>query len=90
MKIYVCGYDQILDEKQASRLRIKPRQIVVKYCTDPVPLFNTRLEANMDCAMLRTASVSVGTHFCDFSVEELPSGQFAIICASHPALDKSN
>lgn len=44
----------------------------------------------MDCAMLRTASVSVGTHFCDFSVEELPSGQFAIICASHPALDKSN
>ena len=35
--------------------------------------------------VLTRMSVAVGTHLCQFEVEEFEPGLFAIVCSSHPA-----
>jgi hypothetical protein len=84
MKAYVRGYDTILDKGQDSKKQPEPPQFVVEYRGEPEWVIETRYEADAECLILRRHSVTVGMHFCDFSVEELTSSGFAVICANHP------
>jgi hypothetical protein len=41
--------------------------------------------AQRECEILQGLRVRVGYHHhCEFSVEELPEGEFAIVCLTHP------
>lgn len=40
-------------------------------------------DAKIECRYLQETKVHVGEHFCMFSVEQLPEGDFAIVCLSH-------
>jgi hypothetical protein len=86
MKAYVRGFDTILDEKLDAKKEPKPPQFVVEYRAVPEWVIETRFAADAECQILRRHSVTVETHFCDFSVEELPFGGTASGCAaSSPA-----
>ncbi len=84
MKAYVRGYDTIVDKGRTPKKQPEPPQFVVEYRAEPEWVIETRYEADAECQILRRHSVSIGIHFCDFSVEELPSSGFAVICANHP------
>jgi hypothetical protein len=44
-------------------------------------------EAEPELQYLRNCRVHIGSHYCEFSIEELPGGEFAVVCLSHPELD---
>jgi hypothetical protein len=44
----------------------------------------TSIEANSWCRSLNNMGVHIGPHYCTFTVEELPTGECAIVCPSHP------
>ncbi len=78
MKMYVCGYKLLSREQNWEDAQ-------VKYSKDPKwPM--TSVEAELLCQRLNALGVpvSVGPHRCQFSVEELPEGEFTIVCLSHP------
>jgi hypothetical protein len=95
MKVYVRGYDTKTDDEiEAERRRLSPfaliEPIVVVYSDSPTWRIPLESEAVWRLVDLQTAHVHVGQHFCEFSIEELPEGDFAIVCAEHPELGRSN
>jgi hypothetical protein len=46
--------------------------------------YTTREQAAADCVKLNQGRVHVGSHCCAFAVDQLPQGDFGIICACHP------
>ena len=46
--------------------------------------YTTRERAAVDCFRLNRINVHAGSHCCAFVVEQLPEGDFGIICACHP------
>jgi hypothetical protein len=78
MKVYVTGY-------QLKELPTHQEDIEVGYSKDP-PEWRTVsvYEADARRIFLQDKRVQVDGHRCQFSVEELPEGQFAIVCLSHP------
>ncbi len=92
IKIYVLGYRPEesgtgVPNEEGERPQ-KPSPIVVGYTDDPQWRMAYRAEADLQCSMLNTRAVRVGTHFCSFSVEELLTGEYAIVCAEHPDAKK--
>lgn len=94
IKVYVLGYRPEENETDGSNKEgerpQKPPAIVVGYTDDPQWKMAYRAEADLQCSMLNTRAVRVGTHFCSFSVEELPTGEYAIVCGEHPDAKKSS
>jgi hypothetical protein len=76
MKAYVIG--QKLDAQNWS--------MEVQYGPEPIPelRYATRELAVTDCMHLNRQRLKIGAHCCAFTVEELPAGDFCIICICHP------
>jgi len=57
-----------------------------QFSSSPSPQFRyaSRDLAANDCLRLNRAECHVGDHRCSFVVDDLPEGDFGIICASHP------
>jgi|GEM_PF-1856629 hypothetical protein len=88
MKVYVRGYRQKDKDKVLPPKRpFDPIEDVdVQYCKEPDWKIPLRELAEPELRILRDMRVHVGSHYCEFSVEELPDGAFAIVCLSHPEL----
>jgi hypothetical protein len=88
MKVYVLGYRQ--KDKDKVQLPKYPydriEDVDVQYCKEPDWKIELRELAESELRILRGMRVHVGSHYCEFSVEELPDGAFAIVCLSHPEL----
>lgn len=86
MKAYVAGYreKEKEEDKEKGRKIASRTEIEVGYSKEPKWTVASREEANYQCRTLRGVDVHVGPHYCEFSVEELPNGEFAIVCLSHP------
>lgn len=88
MKVYVLGYRQKDEDKvQPPKRPFDPIENVdVQYCKEPDWKIALRELAESELLILCAMRVHVGSHYCEFSVEELPEGAFAIVCLSHPEL----
>jgi hypothetical protein len=86
MKAYVTGYrSKEKDEKQSKESRFEHKgNVDVFFHKDVNWRMQSLEEAKAECQCLRAMKVRVGEHSCDLSVEELPEGDFAIVCLSHP------
>ncbi len=80
MKRYVHGYWLRDTDPEASRFE----NLEVAYADDPSWKIPFPHEAEYERGFLENSRVHVGEHYCAFSVEELPEGQFAIVCITHP------
>jgi hypothetical protein len=56
----------------------------VDYSDNPDWWFEVRAVAVQWQGALAGMNVSVGTHLCQFDVEEFKPGLFAVVCMSHP------
>jgi hypothetical protein len=88
MKVYVRGYQQKdADKVQPSKHPFEGvSDVEVQYCEEPDWRIAFREMADSELRILTDMRVHVGLHYCEFAVEELPKGEFAIICPSHPEL----
>ena len=90
MKIYVRGYGPLAEEEippQRSPFDpLEDRWVQYRPSPDDAWEIGTRDEAEMHCRVLNGSQAHHGPHYCEFSVEELPEGAFAIVCLSHPEL----
>jgi hypothetical protein len=91
MKVYVRGYRQKdADEAQPPKLLFeRAEDVEVQYCKEPDWRIAFRELAESELRILTDMRVHVGLHYCEFAVEELPEGEFAIICPSHPEIHSS-
>lgn len=73
---------------KAYVLRCKRNQPVIEfeYGTRPdvESRYSTRAIAESDCRNFNSLDVHVGMHRCSFAVDDLPEGDFGIICICHP------
>lgn len=84
-KVYVLGYRTVDDDKIPPKRPFEGAQnIGVNYSAEPDWLLPDRSTAEIECASLRGMDVHVGSHYCNFAVETVDDGQFAIACLSHP------
>lgn len=89
MKVYVAEYgleELEKPEKKTEEDLYKPQVTLVRYSGGPEYTIGERDKAVWECQYLERAQVRVGEHCCAFTLEELPEGEFAIVCLSHPEL----
>jgi hypothetical protein len=90
MTVYVVGYRprKLGEIVQGQQLRPSdPPDSVVAYSRVPGSWVIGDFElANTECRILSGMHVNVGLHYCQFEVETLAEGKFAIACKSHPEL----
>lgn len=82
MKVYATGYrpkEKPTEEQQRSPYT----EHEVFYSKEPHWKMGA-YEAESQCKVLHSIRVHVGEHFCTFTVEELPGGEFAVVCLNHP------
>jgi hypothetical protein len=84
MKRYVRGYNSKKPKEPAEAEVHLSDNVDVEFTKDPEWIMPAREIAESECRILQRMRVHVGTHYCDFSVEELPGNEFAIACKSHP------
>jgi hypothetical protein len=87
MKMYVHGYwPRAIGTEQPGRPSVVPfENTEVAFSMTPAWRIATLLLAQRECEILQGMHVKVGYHhYCEFSVEELHEGEFAIVCLSHP------
>jgi hypothetical protein len=81
-KVYVLGYDPIPVDDNTEQRR---QEWKVGYCAVPEWTFADRSAAEIECGYMRGWDVRMEDgHRCDFAVETMDSGGFAIVCLSHP------
>lgn len=91
MKAYVLGYRQ----KDADKVQLPKRpferveDVEVQYCKKPDWKIALRELAESELRILCDMRVHVSPHYCEFAIEELPEGGFAIVCPSHTELHSS-
>jgi len=63
----------------------------IQYSAEPSPesRYSTRELAAADCVRLNQGRFHFGSHRCAFAVDQLPEGNFGIICACHPMMQAS-
>ena len=71
MPAYVFGYGN-LDGPWKVDFRDVPTLVLNRYGAD------------LHSGCLRSLGIHVGDHHCNFAVEELNGGEFAIVCPTHP------
>jgi hypothetical protein len=86
MKVYVLGYDTREDHTPPPPPRPFTRleNIDVGYSGTPAWKMESLYEAEVELATLRRMDVHVGSHYCQFEVEALSEGAFALVCTNHP------
>ena len=91
MKTYVLGYRPKPIEDKATEETERPKRIEVQfpeyeihYSDRPEWRLGALELAEADCRLLNSMQVHVGPHYCQFEIEELEPGLFAIVCKSHP------
>ena len=91
MKVYVRGYRQKNADEVHPHKRPFERveDIEVQYSNEPDWKIAFRELAESELRILTDMRVHVGLYNCEFAVEDLPEGEFAIICPSHPELHSS-
>jgi hypothetical protein len=60
-----------------------PEKIEVSYSQQPSWKISALESAQAELRILQGLAVHVGLHRCEFSIEELPDGEFAIVCLAH-------
>jgi hypothetical protein len=88
MKAYVLDY-QPLPEQQTTKMLIrrgeeKPAQYRILFGHRPAWALGEKSVAKAECAILNSLGIQVGQHHCQFEVEEVKIGIFAIVCKGHP------
>jgi hypothetical protein len=80
MKVYALEYQEIGQDQNT--------QPGIQYGSNPSPgsRYTTREMAAAECVRLNKIQVRFGSHCCAFAVDQLPEGDYAIICACHPRL----
>jgi hypothetical protein len=73
--------DEETPKEREARLAKPP---IVEFDRDPLWKLPAKELADVELLILERMGVSVGQHFCQFSVEELPEGEFALVCRNHP------
>jgi len=86
MKVYALRYRQEDDVQPPKRPYDPIEDVDVQYSKQPDWKITLRELAAPELRILRNMRVHVGSHYCEFSIEELPDGAFAIFCLSHPEL----
>ena len=77
MKAYVVGYES----KEGPE-----NDIEVGWDKEPRWTMSV-FKADAERHFLQRKRVHLGEHYCQFSVEALPGGEFSIVCLSHPDLE---
>jgi hypothetical protein len=87
MKAYVTGY-RSADKEKEPRGKVPPfglkDNVDVGFHRHAEWRMSFQEEAKAELQILQGMKVHVGGHFCELSIEELPEGDFAIVCLSHP------
>ena len=81
---YVRGYRPRKPEEGVDKVIPLRDDVDVQFTKVPEWTIQAREIAESECQILRRMRVHVGSHYCNFSVEELPNSEFAIVCLSHP------
>jgi hypothetical protein len=63
--------------------RENPEEVEVSYSQQPSWRISSRDSAQAEIRILEELAVHVGLHRCEFSIEELHDGKFAIVCLAH-------
>jgi hypothetical protein len=86
MKMYVHGYwPRGTESEPQKRPFAHIENTEVAFSVAPAWKIATLPVAQRECEILQGLHVRVGYHHsCEFSVEELPEGEFAIVCFSQP------
>ena len=90
MKRYVLGYRHAKQDRPPIEAPSLPRLIEpvenfeVGYSEEPILKLETLAEAEVELAFLRRIQVHVGSHYCEFEIEQLADDGFAIVCVTHP------
>ena len=85
MKVYVLGYHTREDSSvPPPRAFARPENVDVQYSGTPAWKMASLYEAEAELAALRRMDVRVGSHYCQFEVEPLSEGAFALVCTNHP------
>jgi hypothetical protein len=86
MKAYVTGYQSKKQEKTGEKTHFGPHEgnVDVIFHKQVKWRMESVEEAKAECGFLQGMKVRVGEHYCELSVEQLPGGNFAIVCLSHP------
>ena len=79
MKAYVA---EPQPEKTVPEQATTPYKI--EYSKQPVWKMEYSRKAESECANLNSMNAHVGQHYCRFSVEQLSTDEYAIVCLSHP------
>jgi hypothetical protein len=80
MKFYALEYQEIgLDQNTQPEIQFGSKP-------SSRSRYATREMAAADCVRLNKVQVRFGSHCCAFAVDQLPEGDYAIICACHPRL----
>jgi len=82
---YVQGYDSLHEARRAKDADGESiTEWIIGYSTAPDWRFSTRGEAEVALSDLNEKQFHVGLHYCEFAIQELPEGDFAIACITHP------
>ena len=87
MKVYVLRYGPTAKQETGERQKSPSDRLEnteVEYSREPVWRMPSLRLAKGERDLLCEMQVHVGPHYCEFSVEELPEGDFALVCLSHP------
>lgn len=83
MTMYLYGYKSTPEAEQ-PRDPHRPWDNV-DVCYTPDPQYTWPLEwATIHCKEINGMRAHVGEHYCQFEVEEVQEGKFAIVCKTHP------
>jgi hypothetical protein len=90
MKAYVLGYNEKEAASEPEENLFKPVHEVA-YGPGPKWTWAMRRDAEVYSQLLSSWRIHVGSHYCEFSIELLPDGEFTIVCesnldGSHPGL----
>jgi len=89
MKAYVNYFDTDGARARATLLSddIRDDETAVQFNNSPDHWKMGMVEAQSNCGMLNRAHVhakNVPLHRCEFEVEEVGQGEYAIVCKTHP------
>lgn len=80
MKVYVSGYEKV---SIASR---KLEELRIWFSKDPEWTMKDGIDALLEYAEICQTRIANKSHQCNFDIEELPNGRYAIFCEDHPEL----
>jgi hypothetical protein len=87
MKMYVSGWDIRPEFKEANEAGTPipdAESSDVFYNPNPVWTFPSKEHADVEFRIAQRMRFHVGLHYCEVELEQLASGEFAIVCNDHP------